>query len=100
MNTYHFRNSIKTYVEKIFGIVNEDYDYSKTNQLLSIPIKTFIKNIACYPNRVVRSDYIMLRKTLSNEEIIHMILHASTLKARVSLTYLSFIIYEITKDID
>lgn len=68
--------------------------------MLSIPIKTFIKHIACFPNRIDDNDYFMLRKTLSNEEIIHMILHVTTLKARVSLTYLSFIVYEIMKDID
>lgn len=29
MDTFHYRNTINTYVEKIFGMVNECYDYSK-----------------------------------------------------------------------
>jgi hypothetical protein len=82
------------------GIFNEDYDYTQTNRLLKIPTKTFIKHIACSPNKITKKDVLNLRKTFSTEEIFHLIILVSMIKCRSELIFISYIIYDIIKEID
>jgi hypothetical protein len=100
LQNFDFRYSIKCYVENLFGISNEEYDYKKTNVLLNKSTKTFIKNIACMPQKIAKEDILDLKKTFSNEEIFHLILLVGSNKARVELTYISHIIYDIIKSIE
>ena len=88
------------YIEKIFGIVNDDYDYTKTNKLLLKSTKSFIKNIACMPQKISFMEIPTLLNTFSHEEIFHLILISSTIKEKIQLTFLSLTIYEIIKSID
>lgn len=99
LDTFHFRNTIKSYVEKILGVVNEDYDYSITNKLLKIDTKKFIKNVACLPQKIRKEDVPMLRTIFSYQEIFHLILVVSMHKAIVELTILAQNIYEMIKSI-
>jgi len=100
LDTFHFRNSIRVYIEKIFGILNEDYDYTKTNKLLLKTTKSFIKNIACMPQKISVMDLPALLNTFSHEEIFHMIFISSTIKEKIELTFFSRTLYEIIKSID
>jgi hypothetical protein len=100
LDTFHFRHSIKCYIEKIFGIINDDYDYSKTNKLLLKSTKAFVKKVACMPQKISKDDISILLNTFSKEEIFHLILLASMSKQRVVLTYMSQILYEIIKSIE
>lgn len=100
LDTFHLRNSIRCYLEKIFGIVNEDYDYSKTNKLILIPTKAFLKNVTCLPQKITKDDIPILLFTFSKEEIFHLIFVASMNKARVELTFLAYVVYDIIKSIE
>lgn len=44
---YSFRN--------LSGIRHDDYDYAEVNLMLNRPMKTFIKTLCCYPERVTDS---------------------------------------------
>lgn len=87
-------------MEKIYGTVDETFDYAKTNKLLSRNHKQFIKNIACYPNRIKQDDIILMKGIFSNEEVMHFILLVSTLKMRLQLIYFTNKFYNITKNAD
>lgn len=100
MDTAQFRHTISTYVEKIFGYVNESFDYSKTNKLLHRTHKQFIKNIACFPQKITKVDISVMKVTFSPEEIFQFILLVSVTKLRLQLTYFTKQFYEIIKSID
>jgi len=87
-------------VEKIFGYANESFDYSKTNKLLHRTHKQFIKNIACFPQKINKIDVGVLKVTFSTEEILHIILLVSNVKMRLELTFFAKNLYEIIKSID
>ena len=89
VDTLHFRQAIKCYTDIIFGIFNEDYNYTKTNKLLQRDHKKFIKDIACYPLGIDKEAMINLRSIFSYEEIFHMIYLIAIHKTRIQLTYIS-----------
>ena len=45
-STSPLRNAIAFYIEKVFGIEREDYNYANVNNLLSIEFKTIIKKLS------------------------------------------------------
>ena len=100
LNTFPFRNSICCYIEKILGYLHEDYDYAIVNRLLNKDYKKFIKNVACYPQRLTTDHFKIMSVAFSKEEILHIILLAATVKSRVQLTYLASSLYDIIKNID
>jgi hypothetical protein len=82
------------------GYLHEDYNYSNVNKLLVVKYKKFIKNVACYPKKLEKSDFAMMNLTFNNDEILHIILLVAAVKSRTQLTYLSKALYEIIKDIN
>ncbi len=100
LNTFLIRHSISCYIEKILGFYHEEYDYSNTNKLIQIPFKRFIKNIACYPQKLTNSDFENMNLAFNNEEIMHVILLVASVKSRLQLTYLASKIHEIIKTRD
>lgn len=100
LNTFPIRYSIACYIEKILGYFHEDYDYANVNRLLVVNYKKFIKNVACYPQRLTAENFNALSYAFNNEEILHIILLVATVKSRTQLTYLASSLYEIIKTID
>ena len=100
LNTLPIRYAISRYIEKILGIVHEDYNYSKVNKLIEVKYKRIIKKISCYPYRLNKEDFIMLNMAFNKEEIIHIILLVSIIKSSAQLTFLSRGLYEVIKNID
>ena len=85
----YFRRAIITYVEKLFGFYDETFDYSKTNKLLIISLKDFIKNSVCYPNQV-NYDYVYSIE-YNIPDLIHTILLSTAVKEKVQLSYLALL---------
>lgn len=100
IDTMHFRNAIRCYIEVVMGIYNEDYNYASTNRLLLINHKVFIKNVACYPSKISKEDMISLRATFSYQEVFHLLYLTATIKQKVQLTYLSKAFNEIMNGLD
>lgn len=100
IDTFHFRNAIKSYTELILGIYNDDFKYQNMNKLIKINNKIFIKNVVCYPSRITKQDLILLRSTFSYEEIYHLIMISAFHKSKVQLTFISKCYDEIIKGID
>lgn len=100
LNTFPIRYAISCYIEKILGYVHEDYDYANVNKLLVVHYKKFIKNVACYPQRLSQEDFNMMNYAFNHEEILHIILLVATVKSRTQLTYLANNLNEFIKGID
>lgn len=74
IDTEPFRNAIWYYCQRLFGVRDDVYDYSTVNKLLPIPIKTFVKQVACYPNLITALDFATFTQTFSVSEKTHIVL--------------------------
>ena len=88
------------YIEKIFGLEREDYDYHIVNILLEKEVKTFLKNVACYPEKInsiliEKVDYFYLK-----EELLHIILLVTNSKYITQLRFLTSRLYKHKNCID
>lgn len=62
--------------------------------------KTFLKNVACFPQKINKLDMAVMTETFSAKEIFHIILLVSTVKMRLQMTYYAQKLYEIIKSIE
>ena len=96
-STDYFRLSLVTYVEKIYGMCDETFDYSKTNHyLVSKEFKGIIKNITCFPDRV---DFSKGGMFFTEQDKLHIVLLSSMAKQRAQLTYLAKLVNEMKNNI-
>jgi sestrin len=51
-----FRRAIWNYIQCIYGIRHDDYDYREVNELLARDLKKYIKDVCCFPHRVKKED--------------------------------------------
>ena len=98
LNTTSLRKAIAFYIEKIFGIEHEDYNYANVNILLKIDLKKFIKRIATQAFIMQKKDFEYMNSLFKNEEILHVILLVLSIKERCQLTYFAKGINEIFKN--
>ncbi len=68
VDTSRFRRAIWNYIQCMFGIRHDDYDYGEVNQLLERSLKTYIKTVVCFPERVTRKDYDNILKEFRHSE--------------------------------
>ncbi|VDN51074.1 unnamed protein product [Dracunculus medinensis] len=74
VDTTKYRTAIWMYIQSLYGIRHDDYNYSEVNIMLSGEMKTFIKIISCFPEKTTASlrDSVMSEFKLS--EKVHVIL--------------------------
>lgn len=94
-DTTYFRLSIITYIEKIFGLCDETFDYSKTNKLIKKHIKSIIKNFACFPENVDLS--VISRTDFNDQDLLHIMLLSLIAKQRAQLTYIAKVLNDLRK---
>ncbi|XP_014296815.1 sestrin-1 isoform X1 [Microplitis demolitor] len=87
VDTSHFRRAIWNYIQCMFGIRHDDYDYNAVNQLLERSLKTFIKNAVCYPERVTKRDYDRVMKEFKHSEKVHVNLMILEARMQAELLY-------------
>ena len=68
VDTSRFRTAIWNYIQCMFGIRHDDYDYGEVNQVLERSLKAYIKMTVCFPERVTRSDYDSVLKEFHHSE--------------------------------
>ena len=83
------RKAVWYYVQLLFGITYDFYDYQEVNQMLTIPAKTYIKKVACFPHLVSEDDVnvIMQHLLLSSKEILHISFLVIEAKRECELLY-------------
>ena len=57
VNTSLLRRAIWNYIHSLYGIRHDDYDYGGVNSLMDRALKTYIKTVCCYPEKVTMKDY-------------------------------------------
>ena len=58
---------------------HDDYDYGEVNQLLERPLKSYIKTVCCYPERVTRADYDNVMREFQHSEKVSLYSQLSVL---------------------
>ena len=71
VDTSRFRTAIWNYIQCMFGIRHDDYDYGEVNQVLERSLKAYIKMTVCFPERVTRSDYDSVLKEFHHSEKVY-----------------------------
>lgn len=93
INTSHIRFAMCVYIEKIYGLEREDYNYSYTNKLLLKEDKTFMKFVACYPEKITSN---MIGKiSFTEDEILHIILLVTNSKLTTQFRFFTHRLYQI-----
>lgn len=87
VDTSKFRRAIWNYIQCVYGIRHDDYDYGEVNKLLDRPLKTFIKTACCYPDRITKQDYDNILIELLDSEKVHVNLMILEAKNQAVLLY-------------
>ncbi|KAM8713041.1 hypothetical protein ACLKA7_013369 [Drosophila subpalustris] len=87
VDTSKFRRAIWNYIQCIFGIRHDDYDYGEVNQLLVRPLKMFIKTVCCFPERITTKDYDSVLVELQDSEKVHVNLMIMEARNQAELLY-------------
>ncbi|XP_043266249.1 sestrin-1 [Colletes gigas] len=87
VDTSRFRRAIWNYIQCMFGIRHDDYDYNEVNQLIERSLKTFIKSAVCYPERVTKRDYDRVMREFKHSEKVHVNLMILEARMQAELLY-------------
>lgn len=87
VDTSMFRRAIWNYIQCIFGIRHDDYDYREVNELLTRDLKTYIKTACCFPSRVRKEDCDRVMPEFWRSEKIHVNLMITEARMQASLLY-------------
>lgn len=87
VDTTTFRRAVWNYIQCIYGIRHDDYDYGEVNQLVERSLKAFIKTACCYPERLTRRDYDRVMREFLHSEKIHVNLMILEARMQAELMY-------------
>jgi sestrin len=87
VDTTNFREAIWYYIHSIKGIRHDDYQYRKVNQVLSISFKTFIRMVACYPEKVSSVAFQGSMDGLEPSEKVHVNIIVVEARMQAELIY-------------
>lgn len=71
----------------LFGIRNDDFDYHLVNQFLTRPLKTYVKQVVCYPESTTQEDFVQFSAALSLPEKCHINLLSMEARKQAGLLY-------------
>lgn len=54
------------------GIRHDDYNYSKVNSLLERGLKSYIKTMTCFPERITKKDFDSVMKGFQISEKVNL----------------------------
>ena len=87
LDTTAFREAVWHYSHRIKGLLDDDYNYSEVNQLLTRQMKFYIKKVTCFPQTVNMTDFVNLSFDLLPSEKCHIALLATEASKEASLSY-------------
>ena len=88
ISTGPLRRAVWNYVQRVYGLQYDDYDYREVNQFLPIQTKSYIKKVACFPHTVTEADYKNIELDLTHEEMIHINLLITEARLESELIYM------------
>jgi sestrin len=87
VDTRHFRRAIQCYIQCLYGIRHDDYNYRNVNELLHIPLKKYIKTLSCFPKLCRADDYSEVMGDFRDSEKVHLCLLVCESKFKSGLIY-------------
>jgi len=87
IDTTLFRRAGWNYIQCLWGIRHDDYDYAEVNDLLHRNLKKYIKTASCYPEHCIKSEYDSIMQDFNTSEKVHMLLLAGEAKVQSSMLY-------------
>ncbi|KAM8977420.1 sestrin-2 [Pelodytes ibericus] len=87
VDTSRLRRAIWNYIQCIYGIRHDDYDYNEVNHLLEHSLKVYIKTVTCQPERVTRKLYNEFWRDFKHSEKVHLNLLLLEARLQASLLY-------------
>lgn len=87
VDTKAFRQAIWYYIHCMYGIRHDDYDYAQVNRLLDRNLKTYIKTVSCYPERITKKDYDGVMRQFKHSEKVHVNLMVTEARMQAELLY-------------
>lgn len=87
VDTSRFRRAIWNYIQCMYGIRHDDYDYGEVNQLLERSLKAFIKSACCFPERVTKADYDRVLREFKHSEKVHVNIMILEARMQAELLY-------------
>lgn len=88
IETEPLRRAIWNYVQRVYGIQYDDYNYNNINRLLKIGTKKYIKKTACFPENVTKDDFNGIDLDITSDEIIHLNLMICEARFEAQLVYM------------
>ncbi|XP_066917140.1 sestrin-1-like isoform X2 [Clytia hemisphaerica] len=89
VDTSKFRLATWNYIHLIYGIFHDDYLYVEVNKLLEKPYKSYIKKVACFPERITFLDYWEFYSDFLPSEKVHINLLVLESRFQAALLYVS-----------
>ena len=68
VDTTMFRRAVWNYIHCMYGIRHDDYNYGEVNQMLERNLKSYIKTVTCYPERLTKKDYDNVMREFKHSE--------------------------------
>lgn len=87
VDTSPFRTALWNYVQSLFGIRHDDYDYSQINSLLRRPTKELVKTVCCSPHKCTEALRAGVMTEFLHSERVHVILLVSEARQQSELLY-------------
>ncbi|XP_054164280.1 sestrin-3-like [Oppia nitens] len=88
IDTTPFRRAIWNYIQSMYGIRHDDYDYREVNLLVERNLKAYIKSLCCYPHRVRHNrEFNKVMRGFRTSEKIHVNLMVFEARLQAELLY-------------
>ncbi|KAM9320694.1 sestrin-2 [Gastrophryne carolinensis] len=87
VDTFKLRRAIWNYIQCIYGIRYDDYDYGEVNQLLERSLKVYMKTVTCHPERLTRQLYNDFWRQFKHSEKVHLNLLLLEARLQAALLY-------------
>lgn len=89
VDTSKFRLATWNYIHVLYGIFHDDYIYDEVNKLLEKSYKSYIKKVACFPDRITFTDYWDFYTDMLPSEKVHINLLVLESRLQAALLYAS-----------
>jgi len=87
IDTSLFRRASWNYIQCLWGIRHDDYDYHEVNELLDRDLKNYIKKASCYPIKCTKQEYDSIMEDFQPSEKVHLLMLVGEAKLQSSLLY-------------
>lgn len=88
VDTSKYRTAVWNYIQSLYGIRHDDYDYAEVNKLISRPMKTFIKTACCFPERMTDRLRSSVMVDFHHSERIHVNMMIMEARLQAAMLYL------------